>query len=452
MSRLPIRIRLTLAFAVAMAAVIAAMGLFVYLRVGSALLSSIDQSLRAQARETALNTHDERGLVDPDLAAGRTLVQLLDANGAPVRSSPASLPPLLPATDAVRSALGGQILRTLSLKQPAGEWRVIAVPAKDTRGAVVVALSLAPRDETLHRLLRELLVAGPLALLLASIAGYGLAAAALRPVEVMRRRAAAFTLDSPRSLPVPRSGDELSRLALTLNDMLARLQAAFEHERRFVADASHELRTPLALLRTELELALRRPRPPEELRDALASALEETERLSRLADDLLLIARSEEGPLPIRPETVSANQLLASVARRFEARAVQAGRLLQVRPSAARVTVDPQRIAQALDNLVDNALTYGRGDIVLDAIESEGGLELHVVDHGAGFPEPFLERAFDRFSRADDARSRGGAGLGLSIVRLVAEAHGGTAGAANRTDGGADVWIRLPANEARVRS
>jgi two-component system, OmpR family, sensor kinase len=452
MSRLPIRIRLTLAFVVAMAVVIAGMGLFVYVRVGDALLSSIDQSLRAQAQEASLNTRDEQGLVDPDLATGRTLVQLLDANGAPVRSSPASLPALLPAADAVRSARGGHILRTISLKRPAGEWRVIAVPAGDTRGAVVVARSLAPREETLRGLLRELLVAGPLALLLASIAGYGLAAAALRPVEIMRRRAAAFTLDSPRSLPVPRSGDELSRLALTLNDMLSRLQAAFEHERRFVADASHELRTPLALLRTELELALRRPRPPEELRDALESALEETERLSRLADDLLLIARSEEGPLPIRPETTSANQLLASVARRFDARAVQGGRLLTVRPSATQVTVDPQRIAQALDNLVDNALTYGEGDVELNAIDCDDGIELHVLDHGAGFPRPFLRRAFDRFSRADHARGRGGAGLGLSIVLLVAEAHGGTAGAENRAEGGADVWIRLPANEAEVRS
>jgi len=239
----------------------------------------------------------------------------------------------------------------------------------------VVARSLAPREETLHRLLREFLVAGPLALLLASLAGYGLAAAALRPVELMRRRAAAFTLNSPRSLPVPRGGDEISRLALTLNDMLSRLQAAFEHERRFVADASHELRTPLALLRTELELALRRPRPPEELRDALESALEETERLSRLADDLLLIARSEEGPLPIRRETINANQLLASVAQRFEARAVQAGRLLTVRPTAARATVDPQRIAQALDNLVENALTYGEGDVVVSAIEWDDSIE-----------------------------------------------------------------------------
>jgi signal transduction histidine kinase len=437
---------LTLAFAIVMAVVIAAMGLFVYLRVGAALLSSIDQSLRAQAREAALHSRDEHGLVDPDAAAGRTLVQLLDANGKPVRSNPASLPPLLPAADARRSTHGSAVLRTLSLTRPAGEWRVIAAPAKDAKGGVVIARSLAARDETLDHLLRELVVAGPLALLLASLAGYALAAAALRPVEQLRRRAAAFTLDSPQSLPVPRGGDEISRLASTLNSMLDRLRAAFEHERRFVGDASHELRTPLALLRTELELALRRPRPPHELEQALRSALEETKRLSRLADDLLLIARSEQGLLPIRPETVNADELLSAVARRFDGRAGEAGRLVSVSPSGARLRADPHRLAQALDNLVENALTYGAGDVVLGAVSRNGHLELHVLDAGTGFPEPFLGRAFDRFSRADDARSRGGAGLGLSIVMLVAEAHGGTAGAANQATGGADVWISLPAH------
>jgi signal transduction histidine kinase len=437
---------LTLAFAIVMAVVIAAMGLFVYLRVGAALLGSIDQSLGAQSREAAQHSRDEHGLVDPDAAAGRTLVQLLDATGRPVRSNPASLPSLLPADDATRSAHGAHILETLSLERPAGEWRVIAVPTTDARGAVVIARSLAARDETLDHLLRELVVAGPLALLLASLAGYALAAAALRPVELMRRRAAAFTLDSPGSLPVPRGGDEISRLALTLNDMLDRVRAAFEHERRFVGDASHELRTPLALLRTELELALRRPRPPAELRTALRSALEETERLSRLADDLLLIARSEQGLLPIRPESVSADELLTAVARRFDSRATQAGRLVTVSPSGTRLRADPHRISQALDNLVENALTYGDGEIVLGARSRNGQLELHVLDDGTGFPEPFLRRAFDRFSRADDARGRGGAGLGLSIVRLVAEAHGGTAGAANQARGGADVWISLPAH------
>ena len=189
-----------------------------------------------------------------------------------------------------------------------GEWRILAEPARLDGAHVVLVLArpLSERTETLQRLRTGFLVAAPAALVLAILAGYLLAAASLRPVEAMRQEAAAITASVPgRRLPVPRSRDEISRLAETLNDMLARLEASFEHERRFVADASHELRTPLALLRTELELALRRPRSREELENALRSAAEETERLTRLAEDLLLIARADQGSLPVRPERLS---------------------------------------------------------------------------------------------------------------------------------------------------
>jgi signal transduction histidine kinase len=243
---------------------------------------------------------------------------------------------------------------------------------------------------------------------------------------------------------VPPAGDEVSRLAVTLNEMLARLQAAVEHERRFVADASHELRTPLALLRTELDLALRRPRSHEELESALRSAAEETQRLSRLADDLLLIARADQGLLPIRLEVVGAGDLLADAATRFASQADSLGRKLRVEDTALNVEADPLRVGQALVNLVDNALTHGRGTVELAADERDGVVELHVRDGGSGFPDDFRSRAFDRFSRADEARSRGGSGLGLSIVELVARAHGGAAGVANTPSGGADVWIALP--------
>ncbi len=444
MRSLPIRLRLTLAFALGMAAVLAALGVFVYLRVGGALLSSVDQTLRAQAVEASARAHDKRALVDPDVGAGTTLAQLLDPRGTLVRSTPAGLAPLLRAADARRVARGGRVLRTVSLARPSGEWRVLAVATRNAAGVVVVARSLESREETLHRLFRELLITGPLALLLASLAGYALAAAALRPVEAMRRRAAAVTAKSPGRLPVPPSGDEVSRLAETLNDMLARLEASFEHERRFVADASHELRTPLALLRTELELALRRPRSAAELEQAVRSAAEETERLSRLAEDLLLIARAEQGALPVRPEPVGAGDLLAAVATRFAARAAEQGRSILAEGADVVVDVDPERVEQALANLVENALDYGAGEIVLFARERGDGVELHVADRGSGFPDDFLGRAFERFSRADEARGRGGAGLGLSIVSLIAEAHGGGATVANRSDGGADAWVTLP--------
>jgi two-component system OmpR family sensor kinase len=447
MSLVPIRVRLTLAFAIAMACVIGAMALLVYVRVGSTLLDSVDQTLRAQAQEALAHTKDEHGLVDPvDSTGGRTLAQVVGRGGAVIRSSPANLRPLLNARDAARVLQGAKVYRTDTLKSPAGDWRVLAIPIADG-GAVVVARSLESREETLNRIYREFLVAGPLAVLLASLAGYGLAAAAFRPVEALRRRAASVTAATPAALPVPRARDEISRLAVTLNNMLERLQAAIEHERRFVADASHELRTPVALLRTELELALRRPRSEEELKRALRSALEETERLSQLADDLLLLARAEQGPMPVRRVRVEVDPLLEAVARRFLARAEQAGRSVRAEPSGLTVDADATRVRQALDNLVDNALTYGDGDVTLLARDEGSVIELHVVDRGAGFDDAFVSRAFDRFSRADEARGRGGTGLGLSIVELIADAHGGIAGARNRQGGGADVWLTVAKEE-----
>lgn len=438
----PIRLRLTLAFAVVMAAVLAGMSVFVYLRVGSALLASVDQALTPQAREAAGRVHEDRGLVDPDAGGGTTLAEFVTRAGTVTRSSPARLPLLVPQGNLDRIAAGTGLRGSIELSRPSGEWRYLAVSARG--GTVVVARSLAPRAESLRRLFRELLFAAPLALLLASFAGYGLAAAALRPVEAMRRRAAAVSATSPGRLPVPAGRDEISRLATTLNQMLGRLEAAFEHERLFVANASHELRTPLAMLRTELELALRRPRSYDELYDAVSSAAQETNRLSQLAEDLLLIARADQGGLPIRAEPISADDLLSAVAQRFADRSREWGRDLSVRPARSQVEVDLVRVEQALTNLIENALTYGTGDIDLFAVERDDVVELHVTDGGSGFPEDFLERAFDRFSRADEARNTGGSGLGLSIVALIAQAHGGSAGAANRPEGGADVWLSLP--------
>jgi two-component system OmpR family sensor kinase len=443
MSRLPIRLRLTLAFAVAMAAVLAAMSVLVYVRVGHSLLVSVDQTLRAQGREAAAHTHDEHTLVDPDVAAGPTLAQVLTPGGSVTRSTAAGLQALIDPADARRVARGKTILTTVSIPHHDGRWRLLAVPSA-AGGAVAIARSLDSREQTLDELLTELLIASPLALLLASLAGYGLAAAALRPVESMRRRAESVDATSPAHLPVPRANDEISRLATTLNDMLARLRSSLEHEQRFVADASHELRTPLALLRTELELALRRRRSPAELQRALRSAAEETERLSDLAEDLLTIARAEQGSLPVRARPIETRALLEQVAGRFEARAAQLGRTVHAGEESLFVAADEDRLVQALSNLVENALAHGAGDVDLFALERNGTVELHVTDQGAGFPDWFAEHAFERFSRADEARGRGGSGLGLAIVRLIAEAHGGAAVARNRDGRGADVWLVLP--------
>jgi signal transduction histidine kinase len=438
-SRLPIRVRLTLGFAVAMAVVLAAVGLFVYQRVAGQLLQSVDQTLVAQAREEIGAGH-----VDADTGGGTTLAQRFGTDGRLHRSQPVGLPPLVDRQVLAEALAGRRVWLDSRIPGRPGTWRIFVRSQPSGNGVAAVARSLAPREESLDHLRHELVLFLPLALLAASLGGYALAAGALRPVEAMRRRAEAVTAGEPSRLPVPPARDEVSRLALTLNDMLARLQAAFEHERRFVADASHELRTPLALLRTELELALRRPRSHEELESALRSAAEETQRLSRLADDLLLIARADQAPLPMQREAVSASDLLTDAAARFANRAGSLGRELRVEPTGLLADADPLRAGQALVNLLDNALAHGEGTVELAAEERDGFVELHVRDGGPGFPDAFRARAFDRFSRADEARSRGGSGLGLSIVELIARAHGGSAGLLNSPTGGADVWISLP--------
>jgi signal transduction histidine kinase len=449
MRSVPIRLRLTLAFALAMALVLAAMGTFVFFRVGRALDGSVDQTLRAQSVEAAARAAAGRPFLEGDRGEGSTYGQLLGADGRVLSSTPAATRPFVDAHALAGALAGRTAFHTGHLPGLRHEWRLLVKPVRvgGRLEILVLARSLEGREQTLHHLFRQFLIAGPIALLLASLAGYALAAAALRPVEAMRRRADVISASTPgRRLPVPRTRDELQRLATTLNDMLARLEAAFAHEQRFVADASHELRTPLSLLRTELEVALRRPRSRTELEAALRSAADDTERLSRLAEDLLLIARADQGRLPVRPETVDVAPLLRELAERFGKRAQAGGRALTVE-SAEPLTVeaDLERLRQGLGNLVENALVHGRGRITLSARPRNGLVELHVADEGDGFPPRFLDHAFDRFSRADEARSSGGAGLGLSIVSLIAAAHGGKAGAENRRGGGADVWLAVPA-------
>jgi signal transduction histidine kinase len=442
MRRIPIRWRLAAAFAVSMAALLLALGAFVYLRVEDTLRNSVDQALGAQSAETI--GHEEEGaLLDADARASGTVAQVVRADGTVVRSDPATLPAVLDP-GSVAAAHHGPLLTTVSLGPgELNRWRVLAVP--EGEGVLVVARPLRQTEETLHRLFGGLLVVGPFGLLLATLGGYLVAAAALRPVESMRRRAAAISATTPGArLPVPPSRDEIRDLAETLNEMLARLEAALEHERRFVADASHELRTPLALLKAELELALRRPRSAEQLRAALGSAAEETDRLVLLAEDLLLIARSDQEALALRLEPVDLAELAGVTADRFAGRAADAGRRIEVSvPPHTQVAADRLRLEQALRNLVGNALDHGDGTVTITAARAGSSTEIHVLDQGRGFAPGIAARAFERFSRGDDARGRGGSGLGLAIVEAVAQAHGGGAGIA--ADGsGADVWISLP--------
>jgi signal transduction histidine kinase len=430
-----------------MAALLVALGAFVYLRVEDALRSSVDQALHAQSAESLAHA-DEGSLLDAEARQSGMVAQVLGADGRVLRSEPASLASLLdPAT--LAAARRRDVLKTISLGTGEGnQWRALAVP----HGASVLVLArpLSETEETLNHLFRGLIVAGPVGLLVATLGGYLLAAAALRPVESMRRRASVISATTPGArLPVPPSRDEVRDLALTLNEMLARLEAALEHERRFVADASHELRSPLALLKTELELALRRPRSADELRAAIGSAAEETDRLALLAEDLLLMARSDEDALGLQIEPVDVGALAYATADRVAARASSEHRRVAVDVApGTEVQADRLRLEQALRNLVENALGHGEGTVTIAARTVGAATELHVVDEGGGFPPDVATRAFERFSKGDHARARGGSGLGLAIVEAVAEAHGGAAGIAGNGKG-ADVWISLPTRPRR---
>jgi len=442
MISLPLRVRLTLVFAAATALVLAGTGLLLYRHLETSLDRTLAQSLRARAADvTALIRQADTGL-SQSAGSGDGFAQVLTPAGRIFDQSPSlNRSPLLNriqlqrALDrpvlVPRAMLGGHAVRLLA----------IAVSAQGQRLVVIVGAPLTTRDGTLASLRAELLIGGPAALLLVSLIGYFVAAGALRPVERMRRYASEVSeRDLAERLPVPRGGDELARLGRTLNEMLARIESGVKRERSFVADASHELRTPLALLRAEVDLALDEPRSQAELETALRSVGEEADRISQLAESLLLLARVDDGRLPLQNQSILVDDLLDGVAQRFDRRAREAGRRIETEGGGLRVDVDRMRLEQALGNLIDNALRHGLGTIRVCGACVGDDFELRVSDEGPGFPASFAARAFERFSRHDKARSSGGAGLGLAIVRAVAVAHGGSA----EIGEGAEVVLRLP--------
>jgi heavy metal sensor kinase len=434
-------LRLTVVFALAMAVVFAVAGFFLYHHLANSLDRTLAQGLRARAADISLLVQQaDAGLRESSYSPGNasSFAQVLDARGRIFDHTPGLGTRSLLTPAQFTAAKRAPLIVTATHSGGSEAIRLFAQPvrAQDRQLVVVVGTPLETRNDALVTLRTELLVGGPMALLLASLLGYVVAAGALRPVERMRSRVTAITGSRLGDrLPVTPSGDEISRLGETLNEMLARIETAMERERSFVADASHELRTPLAHLKAEVELALDSPRSHGELETALRSVAMETDRLAQLAEDLLLLARVEEGTLPIRRQDVRLDELLGGIARRFERRALQEGRAIEVTANGMHLNIDRLRVEQALGNLVENALRYGEGTIRL-----AGGVQsLRVSDEGAGFPPGFAPRAFERFSRADESRgSAGGAGLGLAIVAAVAEAHGGSASVA-----GATVTVRL---------
>ncbi len=457
MTRLPSRWKVTLAFAVALLVVLCAVGTFLYVRFDADLGESVDRGLQARAGELRAQVQrSPDGFSGADaraVEADESVAQVLRRDGTVVAATSEAGASLLSEAQLSRAGTTELLADRPGDKLLDEEIRVLAFPvsARGESLILVVGGSLDEQREALSALLVLELIGLTAALLLASGAGYVVAGVALRPVEAMRRRAEEITDQPDRRLPVPPIDDELGRLGATLNAMLDRLgraqaaeREAIAKERRFVADASHELRTPLSILKSEIEVALLGRRSVEELEAALESTGEETDRLCRLAEDLLVLAQADEGDLPIHPASVDVGDLLVDTAHRHGSRAEAAGLRITARtPAVVEVTADRRRMDQALTNLVDNALRHGVGDVELTARHVSSGVEIAVRDHGTGFPEDFGGRAFERFTRAETGRTGTGAGLGLAIVQAVALAHGGSVDIED-AEPGARVRITLP--------
>ena len=451
--RFPIRARLTAIFVVLTAAVLVGAGLLLYARLGSGLDEAVDRDITSRARAIAQQVDTQSGdaaalaglLRGDDLFAevvgdgGRVLTSSPDLGGALA----------LPAGEIGSLEKPMRFGRTVVAGGERVDARFVAYPT-GTGKVVLVGSSLEDRNRTLAKLSRLLWIGIPLAVFAMGVIIWALSGAALRPVDRLRRQAHALSLAAgDRRLEVPRTGDELERLGGTLNRMLQRVSEAWERERRMVDDASHELRTPLSILKAELDTGLRRSRTREDLESSMRSAAEECERLIRLADDLLVLARSNRGRLRVQREPVAAGELLESAAEPFREQAEARGVTLEVRADASEpIEVDPVWLRQALANLLDNALRHTRrgGRIVLTARDGPTGVSLAVTDSGVGFPPAGSERVFEPFWRGGSSRNRasGGAGLGLTIVAAIAGAHGGMARAGNASGGGGRVTLEIP--------
>jgi two-component system OmpR family sensor kinase len=433
-----------------MALVLILAGTFVYLRVRSDLDAAINAGLRAHAAAVrALVAQSDTGLSQGASQGTAQNAQVLTPSGRVFDSSPAAEEASLSPAEA-RAALGGSVRldRTDGLGID-GPVRILATPvhAQDRNLIVVVGAGIEDRNNALAQLRQAFVIGAPVGVLLAAGIGYLLASLALAPVERMRRGAETIRLDrGEQRLPLPRASDEIRRLGVTLNAMLDRLDESFRRERRFVADASHELRTPITVLKSELEVALRTSKlPPDELM-ALRSALEEADRLTQLAEDLLILARADEGRLPVRRESSNVSELIERAIRPFAQEADEAGREISVEAEPdLRASVDPLRIEQALRNLTDNAIRHGAGPIRVSAQTRHGALILAVADEGTGFGQEERPRAFERFTRGREERAGPGSGLGLAIVRAIAEAHGGSAEiVTSNGSAGAEVQLVIP--------
>jgi heavy metal sensor kinase len=304
--------------------------------------------------------------------------------------------------------------------------------------------------ENLETVREALLFGSPIMLLLAGLGGYLLATRSIAPLRWMADQSREISGSSlHRRLEIGNAAEELQMLAASFNELLARLDQSFESMRRFVADASHELRTPLSVIRGEADVALSQDREPSEYRESLAVVLDESRRLSRLVDDLLNLARADAGRVRLQVEEFYFNELLAECCHTLAPLAAARQVRLECPPTAdLPFRGDEQLLRRLVLNLVDNALRYTpAGGRVAVAIEAEeNGVRLRISDTGPGIPPDAASHIFERFYRVDRARSRedGGFGLGLSIVKWIAETHHGAVELDSRPEQGSVFTVTLP--------
>ena len=423
-----VRWRTTAAATLAVAVFLAVAALAFAFAQRQQLEGSITEAAQQQATDIAAQVAQDGA--GADLAAGagdQSLVQIIDADGNVLAASPSveGEPPVVDARPAPGST---STIRSAAL--PIGEGEDFVVVARGVAGpdgpvVILVAQSLELVGQSTAVVVNLLLIGYPVVLLGVALTSYWLAGRALAPVEAIRTRVANVqgTAELDARVPVPDGDDEISRLAVTMNAMLERLETGSDRQRRFVGDASHELRSPLATIRAAHEIAALHPETrdwSETSRDVLA----ELDRLDHLVADLLLLARVDEHGLRVRTVDVDLDDLVTQEADRLR----KLGTLtVTVTASPVRIQGDPVQLARALRNLADNAARHAEGHVDLSLRILGDTVAVAVEDDGPGIPEADRERVFERFVRLDESRTRasGGTGLGLAIAREISAAHGG---------------------------
>jgi signal transduction histidine kinase len=451
-----LRARVTMTAATGLLVAFAAADLLLFNTLRISLTQSVDDSVRQSATEVAALINANR-LPDPvPVPAGTVTIQVLDASGQiiDVSADADRRVPLLTPAQAAGSARTGAayFLNGLPYDMPP-LLRVTAVAA-DGGYLVIAAVPYGSVGDSLSVVAKALAFGTPLLFVLFTATTWLVVGSTLRPVAELRRGASRITATGvPHDLPVPEARDEVRSLALTLNDMLLRLAEAGQRQRDLVSDTAHELRSPIASIRTQLEVALDHPES-QDWAETARDVLTDTLRLSRLAEDLLVLARLDESGRVRRATTLDLAALSATVAERYAGARVPVAVRTVVPEENALVAGDSGSLDRLLVNLIDNAVRYARSRVTVTVQPEDQCVVLTVTDDGPGIPAADAERAFGRFTRLDAARSRdgedaGGAGLGLAIVRATARAHGGTAWLEPACPGaslpGLRAVVRLPA-------